>query len=151
MSIHSIYNDQITYHSKNPKNFGVMENPDVTFKGHNPLCGDSFEFYLKLDADKKVDKIMFTGKGCAISMASASMMTKLAIGKTEKEVDMLVKEFQAMTTGKLDVDTQENHLGHLTVFKSIKDFPVRIKCANLPWHTLNSAMHGQTIASTETE
>lgn len=149
MSItNSIYNDQITYHSKNPKNFGVIEHPDVTIKGHNPLCGDSFEFYVNFE-DGKVKEIKFQGKGCAISMASASMMTKIAVGKTQTEVEELFREFQAMTTGKLDVDTEPNHLGHLAVFKSIKDFPVRIKCANLPWHTINSAMHGQQSASTE--
>lgn len=144
----SIYNDQITFHSKNPRNFGVLENPDTTIKGHNPLCGDSFEFYINFE-NGKVKEIMFTGKGCAISTASASMMTKIAVGKTSEEVEVLFREFQAMTIGKLDVDTESNHLGHLTVFKSIKDFPVRIKCANLAWHTLHSAMLGQQTATTE--
>jgi nitrogen fixation NifU-like protein len=148
MSI-GIYNDQITYHSKNPRNFGEMEDADLKVKGHNPLCGDSFEFYIKLDNQGKIDKVQFTGKGCAVSTASASMMTKAAQGKSVDEIETLFKEFQMMSVGKLNVDEEPNHLGHLTVFKSIKDFPVRVKCATLPWHTLHSAMHGQKSASTE--
>ncbi|TNE71211.1 SUF system NifU family Fe-S cluster assembly protein [bacterium] len=148
MSI-GIYNDQITYHSKNPRNFGEMENADIKIKGHNPLCGDSFEFFIKLAENGTIDSVQFTGKGCAVSTASASMMTKAAKGKTLDEVETLFKEFQMMSTGKLDVDQEPNHLGHLTVFKSIKDFPVRVKCATLPWHTLHSAMIGQKTATTE--
>jgi nitrogen fixation NifU-like protein len=145
----SIYNEQITYHSKTPRNFKVMDDADMVVKGNNPLCGDSYEFYIKVDENNTIQEITFTGKGCAISKASASMMTKLAKGKKADEIETLFKEFQAMSTGKLDIETQEHHLGNLTVFKGVKDFPVRIKCATLPWHTLNSAMKGKEEASTE--
>lgn len=145
----SIYNDQITYHSKTPRNYRAMPDADKIVKGHNPLCGDSFEFYIKTDDEGRIAEITFTGKGCAISTASASMMTKIAKGKCPNEIEAIFKEFQAMCTGKMNVDSEPNSLGNLTVFKSVSDFPVRVKCATLPWHTLNSSFNGDEKVSTE--
>jgi nitrogen fixation NifU-like protein len=116
----------------------------------NPLCGDHIWLTLKV-TDGTIESIAFEGQSCAICKASASMMTSNVKGKRVEEAETLVQEFRDMATGKLDVGTQPNHLGRLSVFAGVKDLPSRVKCAILPWHTLHAAFQNRETASTEGE
>ena len=135
-------------HNKNPRNFREIEGADKEADGNNPLCGDALRVYVKLDGDTVAD-VAFKGSGCAISKASASMMTQTVKGKTKEEAEILFDEFHRMVTGGLDVDTDENRLGKLKIFAGVLEFPARVKCASLSWHTLNAALHGEEAVSTE--
>ncbi|MBL8185177.1 MAG: SUF system NifU family Fe-S cluster assembly protein, partial [Blastocatellia bacterium] len=135
-------------HNKNPRNFREIEDPDKTALGNNPLCGDALQVYVKMEGDK-VGDVAFKGSGCAISKASASMMTQAVKGKTRDEADKLFNEFHRMVTGELDIETEENDLGRLKAFSGVLEFPARVKCASLSWHTLNAALHGEDEITTE--
>ena len=135
-------------HNKNPRNFRVIENAEHTADGKNPLCGDALRVYVAMDGDKITD-VAFKGAGCAISKASASMMTQEVKGKTREEAEELFNEFHRMVTGDLDIETDENDLGKLRIFAGVLEFPARVKCASLSWHTLNAALHGDEIVTTE--
>jgi nitrogen fixation NifU-like protein len=146
--LNDLYQEVILEHNKNPRNFREM--PDANFKadGHNPLCGDQLKVFLHVDGDKVTD-VSFTGSGCAISKASASMMTQALKGKTRDEAEVLFDEFHRMVTGKLDIENEENSLGKLRIFSGVLEFPARVKCASLSWHTVHAALHGDEAVSTE--
>lgn len=143
-----LYQETILEHNKNPRNFREIEDPDKTALGNNPLCGDALQVYVKMEGDR-VGDVAFKGSGCAISKASASMMTQAVKGKTRDEADKLFNEFHRMVTGELDIETEENDLGRLKAFSGVLEFPARVKCASLSWHTLNAALHGEDEITTE--
>lgn len=143
-----LYQEVILDHNKNPRNFREIENADRTADGHNPLCGDALKLYLSMD-DETVKDVAFKGSGCAISKASASMMTQVVKGKTREEAEVLFDEFHKMVTGELDIETDENNLGKLKIFAGVLEFPARVKCASLSWHTLHAALAGEAEVSTE--
>lgn len=148
--LRELYNDMILEHGKKPRNFRVLEEGRHQ-EGYNPLCGDRFTIYLKLDGDRVAD-VAFQGKGCAISTASASIMTQLLKGKTRAEAEEFFALFHDLLTGKLDVDKDAEKLDKLIAFKDVPKYPVRVKCATLPWHTLKAALEGSpVIVSTEEE
>ncbi len=141
-----LYQQVILDHNKKPRNFRKIETPTHTAEGHNPLCGDQLTIYLDLENDQVKD-VSFEGSGCAISKASASMMTQAVKGKSKQEVEELFKGFHTMVTG--DEDVSDDALGNLKIFEGVREFPVRVKCATLSWHTLHAAMNQQKIVSTE--
>lgn len=143
-----LYQETILEHNKNPRNFREIEAADKMADGNNPLCGDALRVYVKMDGDRVTD-VAFKGSGCAISKASASMMTQTVKGKSKDEAGILFDEFHRMVTGGLDVEADENHLGKLKIFAGVLEFPARVKCASLSWHTLNAALHGEDAVSTE--
>ena len=143
-----LYQETILEHNKNPRNFRSIEDADQEADGNNPLCGDALRVYVKLDGDT-VSDVAFKGSGCAISKASASMMTQVVKGKSKDEAEMIFDEFHRMVTGGLDVETEENHLGKLKIFAGVLEFPARVKCASLSWHTLHAALKGEAEVSTE--
>jgi nitrogen fixation protein NifU and related proteins len=146
--LNDLYQEVILEHNKNPRNFREIENADRTADGNNPLCGDALRVYVALE-DDKVKDVAFKGSGCAISKASASMMTQVVKGKTREEAEVLFDEFHRMVTGNLDIEQDENHLGKLKIFAGVLEFPARVKCASLSWHTLHAALHGEDEISTE--
>ena len=146
--LNELYQETILDHNKNPRNFREIENAEKTADGRNPLCGDALRVYVAMDGDKITD-VAFKGAGCAISKASASMMTQEVKGKTREEAEELFNEFHRMVTGDLDIETDENDLGKLRIFAGVLEFPARVKCASLSWHTLNAALHGDEIVTTE--
>ena len=143
-----LYQETILEHNKNPRNFREIVDADRTADGNNPLCGDALRVYVDLDGDTVRD-VAFKGSGCAISKASASMMTQTVKGKSREEAELLFEEFHSMVTGGLDVEADENHLGKLKIFAGVLEFPARVKCASLSWHTLNAALKGEGEVSTE--
>ena len=143
-----LYQEVILEHNKNPRNFREIADADQYADGKNPLCGDALRVYISLDGDTVTD-VAFKGSGCAISKASASMMTQAVKGKTKAEAEAIFGEFHAMVTGELDTETQENELGKLKIFAGVLEFPARVKCASLSWHTLNAALKGEDVVSTE--
>ena len=143
MNIKELYQEIILDHGKNPRNLRKTDNFNKDAKGHNPLCGDKVHVYLKLDEDKKVQDISFEGQGCAISMASASIMTDLVKGKEEHEVKEIVKDFLEMIKEKDKLNNkilEENEKTKLMCLSGVKKYPMRVKCATLSWHTLTSAI-----------
>jgi len=143
-----LYQQVILDHNKKPRNFRKLENANHTAEGYNPLCGDQLTIYLDLESGL-VKEVGFEGSGCAISKASASMMTQAVKGKSKEQAESLFQEFHSMVTGELDEETDENHLGNLKIFAGVREFPVRVKCATLPWHTLHAALNKQDQISTE--
>jgi nitrogen fixation protein NifU and related proteins len=143
-----LYQEVILEHNKNPRNFREIEDADRTADGNNPLCGDALRVYVKLDGDK-VSDVAFKGSGCAISKASASIMTQVVKGKSREEAEALFNQFHGMVTGGLDAEKDENQLGKLKIFAGVLEFPARVKCASLSWHTLNAALSGENVVSTE--
>lgn len=143
-----LYQEVILEHNKNPRNFRDIPEADRHADGNNPLCGDALRVYVDLDGDTVKD-VAFKGSGCAISKASASMMTQAVKGKTKGEAEVLFDEFHRMVTGELDIESDENHLGKLKIFAGVLEFPARVKCASLSWHTLHAALHGEDVVSTE--
>ena len=146
--LNDLYQEVILDHNKNPRNFREIENADKTADGNNPLCGDALRVYVSMEDDKVAD-VAFKGSGCAISKASASMMTQIVKGKSKAEAETLFHEFQNMVTGELDAETDENHLGKLKIFAGVLEFPARVKCASLSWHTLHAALNNEEVISTE--
>lgn len=146
----ALYQELILDHNRKPKNFRVMEHADREIVGHNPLCGDQLTLWVKLDGET-ISDVSFQGQGCAISKASASMMTTSVKGKTREEADALFDKFHDLVTGKLD-ESQQKELGSLRAFGGVSKFPLRVKCASLAWHTLKSALSGEgATVSTEGE
>lgn len=146
--LNELYQETILEHNKNPRNFREIEGADSEADGRNPLCGDALRVYLKFEGDV-VSDVAFKGSGCAISKASASMMTQTVRGKSKAQAEELFNEFHGMVTGGLDVEADENHLGKLRIFAGVLEFPARVKCASLSWHTMNAALHGEEEVSTE--
>lgn len=143
-----LYQQVILDHNKKPRNFHKLENANRSAEGYNPLCGDHLNVYLRVEGDQ-VQEVSFEGSGCAISKASASMMTQAVKGKSKAEAEELFNEFHRMATGELDEEREENHLGKLTIFAGVRDFPARVKCATLSWHTMHAALNEQDKISTE--
>lgn len=143
-----LYQEVILEHNKNPRNFREIEDATRQADGNNPLCGDALRVYVTLDGDKVAD-VAFKGSGCAISKASASMMTQAVKGKTLAEAEVLFDEFHRMVTGELNAEDDENVLGKLKIFAGVLEFPARVKCASLSWHTLHAALNEEEVVSTE--
>ena len=143
-----LYQEVILDHNKNPRNFREIENADKFAEGHNPLCGDQLKVFLKLE-DERVKDVAFVGSGCAISKASASMMTQVIKGKNREQAEVLFDEFHRMVLGEMDEESEENSLGKLKIFAGVREFPARVKCASLSWHTLHAALNNETEVSTE--
>lgn len=143
-----LYQQVILDHNKKPRNFHKLESANRTAEGFNPLCGDRLTVYLELE-DEVVKDISFEGSGCAISKAAASMMTQSLKGKSKQDAETLFNEFHRMVTGELDLEATPNNLGRLTIFSGVRDFPARVKCASLSWHTMRAALHGEETVSTE--
>jgi nitrogen fixation NifU-like protein len=146
--VNDLYQEVILEHNKNPRNFREIPDADKTADGNNPLCGDALRVYVEMDGDTVRD-VSFKGSGCAISKASASMMTQAIKGKSREDAEILFDEFHKMVLGELDEDADENHLGRLKIFAGVREFPARVKCASLSWHTLHAALAGEDIVSTE--
>ena len=153
MNLKELYQEIILDHGKNPRNLRKTENFNKDAKGHNPLCGDNVHIYLKLNENKKVEDISFEGSGCAISMASASIMTDLVKGKEEIEVKEIVTDFLDMIKEKEQLHSKilnEDEKIKLMCLSGVKQYPMRVKCATLSWHTLTSAINDfQKIVKTE--
>ena len=146
MELKELYQEIILDHGKNPRNFGKCKNFTNDAKGHNPLCGDNVHIFLKLDENKKIEDISFEGSGCAISMASASIMTELLSGKNENQTKEIVSDFLEMIKKKDILETKnlnENEKTKLMCLSGVKKYPMRVKCATLAWHTLTSAINGK--------
>ncbi len=146
--LRDLYQEVIFDHNRNPRNFRIIENADRKVEGFNPLCGDRLTLYLKLEGEMITDA-SFQGSGCAISTASVSLMTEIVKGKTEQEADALFKQFHEMTTGK-DEQVNLEAVGKLAVLAGVREYPARVKCATLAWHTLDAALKNeQKSISTE--
>lgn len=146
--LRELYQEVIFDHNRNPRNFRIIENADRKVEGFNPLCGDRLTLYLKMVGDKITDA-SFQGSGCAISTASVSLMTEIIKDKTQAEAETLFKTFHEMTTGK-DEQIQLEAVGKLAVLAGVREYPARVKCATLAWHTLDAALKNQQQAvSTE--
>ena len=142
-----LYEKVILDHNKNPRNCCAMDNPTCTARGYNALCGDQFSIYLKLEDDRIVD-VSFEGCGCAISKSSASLMTTVLKGKTRKEAEALFVKFHQMVTSSPDAPVSGQDLGKLEVFCGVREYPVRVKCATLAWHTMLAALQEKTAPVT---
>jgi nitrogen fixation NifU-like protein len=144
-----LYQQVILDHNRKPRNFKKLETANRQQEGYNPLCGDQLVLYLQMEGEVVKD-IGFQGSGCAISKASASMMTAVVKGKTRQEAEVLFDEFHRMVKGELNPETDPNHLGRLSIFAGVREFPARVKCASLCWHTLHAALEGSAeTVSTE--
>lgn len=143
-----LYQQVILDHNKKPRNFRRIEDANRHAEGFNPLCGDQLTVFMNFE-NGVVNDISFEGSGCAISKAAASMMTQAVKGKTIDEAEVLFTEFHQMVTGELDEEATPNHLGRLTIFAGVRDFPARVKCASLSWHTMHAALKNEGSASTE--
>jgi nitrogen fixation NifU-like protein len=147
--LRELYQDVILEHSKAPRNFRELPKANHKAEGYNPLCGDHFTVYLDLEGDK-IQDVSFQGSGCAISKASASLMTDAIKGKTLDEAEALYGKFHDLLTGPPDEKATGAGLGKLAVFSGVREFPARVKCATLAWHTLESALkNAPEIAKTE--
>ena len=148
--LRELYQEVILDHGKEPRNFRKPENANREAMGHNPLCGDRLVVYLCVDENDIVEDAAFLGNGCAISVASASMMTELVNGKSKEKVEDLFKRFHEMCTtdGETDLSDDED-FERLIVLSGVRQFPVRVKCATLAWHTMEAALKGEAEISTE--
>ena len=143
MDLKQLYQDIILEHGKSPRNFGKCEKYTHQAKGHNPLCGDQVQVYLKLNKEKKVEDLTFKGSGCAISIASTSIMTELVKGKSQVSARKIIKDFLNMIKNEQDIDSNELNEDQkikIMSLSGVKQYPMRVKCATLAWHTLTSAM-----------
>lgn len=149
MDLKDLYRDVIVDHNRHPRNFGRLERPDARADGHNPLCGDRLTMYLNLEGDR-ISDVRFEGSGCAISVASASLLTEAVKGKPLPEVERLYGEVHDLLTRQDAVASPA--LGKLAALSGVREFPARVKCASLCWHTLHAALHPSiehTSVSTE--
>ncbi len=144
-----LYQQTILEHNRAPRNFKKLEGATHTAEGYNPLCGDHLWIYMKVAPQNIIEEVSFEGTGCAISKASASMMTQALKGKTVAEAKVLFDQFHKLVIGQLKPDHQPHHLGKLTVFSGIWQYPSRVKCAVLSWHTMNGALENKKEISTE--
>ena len=143
--LRELYQEVILDHGKSPRNFGRPQAVTGESRGHNPLCGDTITIYVAVD-DGRVTDIGFEGRGCAISMASASMMTEMLQGKSIDEVQAMFAEFHALvasTEPACEAGFESPDLDKLIVLAGVREFPMRVKCATLPWHTMKAALHGE--------
>lgn len=138
--LNELYQQVILDHNKHPKNYGRLENANCTAEGYNPLCGDRVQLFLQV-GDGIIQDIRFLGSGCAISKASASIMTTELKGKTIAQAEELFKKFQKLVTSDIHHPVDPKDCGKLAVFSGVREFPMRVKCASLSWHTMMSALH----------
>ncbi len=143
-----LYQEVILDHNKRPRNFHKLSDANRTAEGFNPLCGDQITLYVKIDDEGVIRDIGFQGSGCAISKASASLMTSILKGKSARDADELFERFRRLVTSEDAGDVEA--LGKLAVFSGVREFPARVKCASLAWHTLRAALEGKT-ENTRTE
>lgn len=136
-----LYQEVIVDHNRKPRNFGELADADRIVEGYNPLCGDKLNLYVKFDGDR-ISEVKFDGSGCAISVASASLMTDALKGKTREEADDLFNDFHELLTAK-EIPADSDKLDKLAALAGVRDYPSRIKCATLCWHTLHSALAGE--------
>jgi len=150
MNLRDLYQEVILDHAKKPRNFRALEEPSAKADGYNPVCGDRATIFLKLDGDRLSD-VTFKGAGCSISTASASLMTEALKGKTRAEAKALFDRFHRLVTGDPSKATENTDplLGKLAAFSGVCEFPARVKCASLAWHTMKAALEGQASVSTE--
>ena len=146
--LRELYQEVILDHTKNPRNFGRLDPRSHSAEGHNPICGDHLTVYLRLQ-DARVEDVRFEGTGCAISTASASLMTQSVKGKSIAETEKLFEVFHDTVTGPADRQPDLEALGKLAVLAGVREFPMRVKCASLAWHTLHAAIQGEAEVSTE--
>lgn len=147
--LRELYQQIILDHNKNPRNFGKLPEANRQQEGYNPLCGDHLHIYLQV-ADERIADIRFEGSGCAISKASASLMTAALKGKHSDEAAALFEQFQQMVTAQPDAPVDHQTLGKMAVFAGVREFPMRVKCATLPWHAAKAALdQSPSPASTE--
>ena len=144
----ALYQEVILDHNKNPRNFKKMEDADCTEEGYNPLCGDHYTVFLKMDGEV-ISEIAFQGSGCAISKASASVMSTVLKGKTRAEAEEWFEKFHHLVRGEMKGETGIDELGKLAAFSGVSEFPARVKCAILPWHTMKNAieMKKETVST----
>ena len=148
-ALRELYQQVILDHNKSPRNFRTMQDATRTVEGYNPLCGDHYTIYLKLD-NGTISDISFQGAGCAISKASASVMSSVLKGKTREEAERLFDEFHRLVTGGTVGEPDPETLGKLVAFAGVSEFPARVKCASLAWHTLRAALESdETKVTTE--
>jgi nitrogen fixation NifU-like protein len=140
----ALYQEVILDHNRRPRNFGKLEGANHRADGHNPLCGDRLTVYADVEGDRIAD-LKFEGSGCAISKASASIMTTELKEKTTEEANAIFEKFHRMVTGEIP-ETEIESLGKLAAFSGVREFPVRVKCASLPWHTLQAALRAKSVA-----
>lgn len=151
--LRNLYQEVILDHNRHPRNYATLATPCAHAKGHNPLCGDKIDLYLNIDDQQTIEKVSFTGEGCAISTASASLMTEAIKGKPLTDVMALFQTFHQKLTLADELLSKESHqipLGKLEVLLGVKEYPARVKCATLAWHTLQSALENQDkVVTTE--
>jgi nitrogen fixation NifU-like protein len=147
--LRELYQSVILDHNKQPRNFGSLSGANRSAEGHNPLCGDEIQVEVVVNEDDVVESVGFTGQGCAISTASASLMTQAIKGKPRAEVEALFEGFRELVTGDPREEPEPGKLGKLAVFAGVREFPMRVKCATLCWHTLRSALAGGDAVTTE--
>ena len=147
--LRELYQEIILDHNKSPRNFREIDKADYVQEGLNPLCGDHYKLYMVFE-DDKIKDISFKGSGCAISKASASLMSSVLIGKTKKEAERLFQLFHKVVTGEIEAGENMDDLGKLAAFAGVAEFPMRVKCATLAWHTMHSALV-QEAGTTSTE
>jgi len=148
-ALRELYQEVILDHNKSPRNFRTMPDATRTVEGYNPLCGDHYTLFLKLE-DDVIKDLSFIGSGCAISKASASVMGSVLKGKTRAEAEELFQSFHKLVKGEIDAAEHPEKLGKLAAFSGVSEFPVRVKCASLAWHTLHAALESSdTTVSTE--
>ena len=138
-ALRELYQEVILDHNKSPRNFRRMEDATRAVDGYNPLCGDHYKIFVKVEGDV-IQDISFDGAGCAISKASASVMSSVLKGKTKEEAERLFQQFHKLVTGDIDAEKNLEALGKLAAFAGVSEFPVRVKCASLAWHTLKAAL-----------
>ncbi|MHC1736456.1 MAG: Fe-S cluster assembly sulfur transfer protein SufU [Ignavibacteriaceae bacterium] len=148
--LRELYQQVILDHNKTPRNFKKLENANHFAEGFNPLCGDHIDIFVNLDDKNVITDVSFQGSGCAISKSSASLMTTFVKGKTVAEAEAIFDKFQKLVTGDEVSPEEFEELGKLAIFQGVKEFPARVKCASLAWHTLNAALKNEgTAISTE--
>ena len=140
--LRELYQQVILDHNRNPRNFGVLTDAHRHKEGFNPLCGDHLHVYLNLDTQDRITEIQFEGSGCAISKASASLMTQMVKGKTAHEAREVFKQFHDLVTAEMAAPVDLDAAGKMAVFAGVREFPMRVKCATLGWHTMKSALEG---------
>lgn len=154
--LRDLYQEVILDHGRRPRNFGRLEHVSCEARGNNPLCGDRLQVFLDIDADQVIRDVGFTGDGCAISVASASLMTEVVKGKTVDQAETLFQTVHRMCTGDEAAalpeempEEMDDETERLMVLSGVREFPVRVKCATLAWHTMKAAMNGDAQTSTE--
>jgi nitrogen fixation NifU-like protein len=148
-ALRELYQEVILDHNKHPRNYRVMPDANRKVEGYNPLCGDHYTIFLKLNNDI-IEDVSFEGAGCAISKASASVMSSIVKGKTKKDAEELFKKFHRLVTGEMNGHNDLETLGKLAAFSGVSEFPARVKCASLAWHTLHAALESkELVVSTE--